>query len=379
MAGLYLFYESLTDDGAGCLFLSEETNATSLYKEFSFSEIRELQESCPLIVVINSAHARFHLLEMPLLQEKKARTAIPFALEEQLSKSMDNYHFAFSRAFYQQGHYLVVSMEKAWLWQCLERLTKENIHCNQITLDWFALNENESALTSKGLLVYQPDFKGSLSRELSQIFIEKQPLSPLYCFSDSTDWALPCSKKESDTATAWIGKRLDEKNWINIAQGEFKQGDKVIQLKKWLLLTSGLVCIWAILWLGASLYKIHYLNKELENTDQQIAKIYRQYYPGAKKVINPKFRLSQLFQSNKSSQRQQLWFIMTHLSQTLQTHHIKVQRFVYQNNQLSLTLLSPDFNQLEAFEQTLESKGIKVKQTQAGNTKEGIIATLELS
>ena len=71
--------------------------------------------------------------------------------------------------------------------------------------------------------------------------------------------------------------------------------------------------------------------------------------------------------------------MMGQLSQSLQDYQIHLQRIVYQNRQLTLTLISPDFNQLEEFEQRLESQGIKVKQTQAGNSKQGVVATLELS
>lgn len=379
MAGFFLFHSSLTDDGASCLLQAQAAETQPEFRFFSFSEIRELQASHPLTIVINTFHSRLHRLEMPLLNEKKARTAIPFALEDKLSKPMDSYHFAFSRMFYHQGHYLVVSIEKAFMEQLLQPLQNANIHCRNITLDWFALKENESALLNDQLLIYHKDFQGSLSEEVARIFLEQQPLETVYCFSDSADWSLPCSNKESTPSAKWIANRLNEQGWINIAQGEFKQGDKSIPLKKWFVITGGLVALWALLWLSSSLYKIHHLNKEIEITDKQIAKIYQKYFPGAKKIINPKFRLTQLFKSNKPAERQQLWFIMAQLSHTLQSHQIKVQRFVFQNRQLTITLLSPDFNQLEEFERKLESKGVKVKQTQAGNSKEGIIATLELS
>ncbi len=379
MAGLFLFYSSLTDEGAGCVLISDDSSIRPEFRFFSFLELRQLQEHQPLVIVLSSAHAVFHSLEMAFLPEKKARMAIPFALEDELSKPLDRYHFAFSRAFYQGGKYLIISLDSNFLAQGIEQLKKENIECQNITLDWFALKEHEAALTGNQLLINQADFKGSLSMELAELFAAEQPFEQLYCFSDSENSPLQCSEKLDIPSAVWVAGRLAEQPWINISQGPLKQGNKTLQLKKWLLISSSLALLWAVTWLGASLYQIHQLSKDIDSTDAKIAKIYRQYFPGAKKIINPKFRLSQLFKSDKPGERQQLWFMMGQLSQSLQDYQIHLQRIVYQNRQLTLTLISPDFNQLEEFEQRLESQGIKVKQTQAGNSKQGVVATLELS
>ena len=135
----FLFAKHLDADGCLSIRLNTFGEEEAPLQKRTAAELLMLQENARTIVVLPTASASLHVLTLPWLSERKAREAIPFALEEVIAQPVSEVHFAFDKAHYSNGQYLVVAIDAAFLSQCIGLLDELDIDFDVLTLDWFAL------------------------------------------------------------------------------------------------------------------------------------------------------------------------------------------------------------------------------------------------
>ena len=100
----FIFADSLDDNSAFCLVLDEDGNITAPLSMRTFDEIQIIQANAITTVILPTRVVTLHRLELPWLSESKARTAIPYALEEQLAQNVNTLHFAFDKSYHKNQH-----------------------------------------------------------------------------------------------------------------------------------------------------------------------------------------------------------------------------------------------------------------------------------
>lgn len=165
---------------------------------------------------------------------------------------------------------------------------------------------------------------------------------------------------------------------MNLCQGEMQHGNKGDLIKKGYQLVGVLFCFWLISLLVVNGIKLHLLNKQTQKIDEQIAVIYHEFFPGAKQIISPKFRITQLLKSNNTEEQNRFWFLLNQFAKVMKNDHNALEQLRYQNKTLSVTIISTDFASLEELENELKKLQLKVKQTQASTREQQVVATLEL-
>lgn len=405
MPTCFLFTKYLNDNGCVCLRLGDDGTVESPPEQRSFEAIRALQMNARTLIVETSEHASLFEVDLPLLAEKKARAAIPYALEDELAQTINSLHFAFDRQFYRRHHYLVTVIDREKIQWIMHRLQTHEIEFEAITLDWFALNAHEMCMTEDTLLINQPDFKGALPTELAEMYLKNSSFvkhsiksevrgdtdttaneeastienETFYCFKDSKKLSLTLEYEQvNETSVCWTAKRLLKSPWINLCQGEMQLRNQTPHLKKGYQLLGALAIAWLITMISVDLIKVHILNKKIHAVDQEIALIYKSFFPEAKQVISPKFRISQLLGADDSS-KSNLWYLLAKLSQAIENSKTTIEKLSYQNNSLSVTITSPNFAELEQLENQLQQMQLHVNQTQAATQDDRVIATLELT
>jgi len=175
------------EDGFFSLTLNGEGNVETALAKRSVSEIKQLQSQAKTIVVASTEQFSLHRIALPWLPEKKARAAIPFALEDKLAENLDDLHFAFDKNHYEHGHYLVAVGNKSYLVDLITTLDKHDLTFDLLTLDWFALKNNESCILDSNVLVHNDlIFSGSLPLGLALNYLKDLPVDQtLYIFPDS--------------------------------------------------------------------------------------------------------------------------------------------------------------------------------------------------
>lgn len=378
MDTLFLFTKHLDENGCFCLKITADGTLIVPPAKRDFIEIKTLQNECKTLVIETSEQASLLNLELSWLPERKARAAIPYALEDKLAQPVDELHFAFDRARYQNNQYLITVVSKQRIRYLMQLFQEHDIEFVGITLDWFALEPKELCFNEATLLINTDEFKGALKEELIDIYLKNHPDQEPLLFTDSPP-AYSSFPKKQECSSVWIAQRLLKTKLMNLCQGEMQHGDKANLLKKKYLLTAALFCLWLISLLAVNAIQLHSLNKQTQKIDEQIAVIYHEFFPDAKQIISPKFRITQLLKSNNTEDQNRFWFLLNQFAKVMKNDRITLEQLRFQNKTLSVTLISTDFASLEELENELKKLQLKVKQTQASTHEQQVVATLELT
>lgn len=378
MDHFFLFTKHLDDNSCFCLKISQTGELINPPAQRNFAEIKTLQQECTTVIIETTTRASILDLELPWLPERKARIAIPYALEDQVAQPVEELHFAFDRIRYQNNHYLIAVTSKQRIQYLMNLLNEQDIKFDVITLDWFALSPQELCISESILLINNDDFKGALSGELALSYIKKNSLNQPLIFQDSTidvDSSLP---KITDHSYTWIAQKILKIKPLNLCQGNMVKGNATGSIKKGYQLAAALCGIWLLSLLLVNAIALYLVNKKTSKIDQDITVIYHEFFPDAKQVISPKFRISQLLNSNMANTQARFWFLLNQFAKTITDNPMTIEQLRYQNKTLSVTLVSPDFASLEDIENKLRKLQLKVKQTQASTRDQNVVATLEL-
>jgi len=381
VATCFLFSQQFDEEKCLSLRLDQAGEVEAPLALRSIEECRTLQADARTIVVMPADVSSVHEIELPWLGERKARAAIPYALEDHLAQNVNTLHFAFDRQYYQNNHYLVAVIDKQLLTDLIARLQAVNLKFDVITLDWFALKEHEACITQTTILAHDHTFKGSLSAELAAIYLNNRPLTTeVLVFADSNPQISSNSFTPIDSAcNVWVAKRLARINAMNLGQGELQQSSGKQTSVFWYQASAVLFGIWLITLITTHAIQLYSLTSKNKVFDQQIAVIYREFFPQAQQVISPKFRITQLLKSNVATEQDSLWQLLDKLSQALVRSQITIEQLRFQNPMLAVTLTSKDFAALEKLQVALRQAKVKVEQTQASSHEQQVVATLELS
>ncbi|MCX7090258.1 MAG: type II secretion system protein GspL [Legionellales bacterium] len=359
----------------------------------TIEEIRALQENARTIIVFPSEWCGLYRVELPLLPDHKAREAIPYALEDHLAQEVSQVHIAFDKVHYQNGKYLVVVIDKQLMTEWMARLFSLNVDYDLITIDWFALNQGEGWVAEQSVVVDAPAFQGAISLDIWendtpvwaadvrwQVFAES-PTRPA--------WAE--ALRRATTRHTWLAERLYQTKNLNLCQGAFQHTTSQTQVKHWYQWAGILAVVWFVSFIGIHLGLYLLTTHQSQKLDQQIAKSYRVFFPGAQQVISPKIRIMQLLKKNQLGNNAAFWSLIEKFSLALvQTKPglahpstlkltSAVQTLQFQNQVLTVMFHCDDFATLEAIEAFLQKKQVHVHQVSAATENEKIVAKLELS
>ncbi len=372
----YLFAETLDEENGLSICLDLRGGVYAPLAQRSIAEIQALQVNAKTVVVISAQHAALHMLELPWLNEKKARAAIPYALEEYLAQPVQELHFAFDRAHYRHNHYLVVVIDQAWLRKIIQRLEVLELDFSEITLDWFALPQQASCCFDDVMLVNNAAFKGALNAEWFACYQPPEQAEGVhYTFVNSPVDSGLQSTKLDEPAQTWIAKQLQLKAGINLCQAEFAHSTRTETSKQWHVASLVLLGLWLLAWVVVGGYQLRQLTRQLRVLDAEIVTIYHDFYPRDKQVISPEFRIRQKL---GTGQADYFWPLYQKLIQISHSANVTITQWRFQANMLSLTLTAPDFSVLDQFQENLQQVGMHVTQAHASSEQQAVLATLEL-
>lgn len=359
----------------------------------SVEEIRSLQDNARTIIVFPTEWCGLYQVELPLLPDRKAREAIPFALEDQLAQPVTQVHFVFDKAYYQEGHYLVVVIDKQTMSEWMAKLSNLDLNYDSITIDWFALQEGEGWVDTHTVTIRSQFFQGSLSLDIWDHYPHEWASKVTWhIFKDSpirSEWSEGATLPKT-TAQTWIAERLFNRKNLNLCQGDFQHATSQSQVKRWYQLAGMVAVAWLICFMGIQFGFYKMLAHKTQALDQDIAQSYRVFFPGAQKVISPKIRISQLLKQHQLGNNASLWSLIESFSsalvspqprQTTQSNVIppRVQSLQFQNQVLTVLFHCDNFSALEQIESVLQKKHVKVHQVSAATEDDRVVAKLELS
>lgn len=368
MLTLFIFITLPDEAGYPCVLLRDAGDIEQPLTTLAPNAIIALQaQADSTVIVLSSNHFTLFSVALPLLPEKKARLALTYALEEHIAQNMTELHLAFDRRHYRQGHYDVIAGDKHSLDTLIQALTQQGIAFDTITIDWCALAEKQALTLPDYTLIRSSTFQGALSPDLAA--------AGNHLNTEVEQVHLP----EAITAQTWIAQRLVNTSPLNLCQGQFQLGHSKSDPLRWYYAAAGALLLWFVSMLGFNTWQLYANHKTLNVLDKETAIIYRQFFPGAKLVVSPRFRISKLLQTAQKAPNDTFWVVLAAVTEAAIKYNVLVEQIRFQNTALLLSLSTTDFNTLESFEAALRKTPLTVKQTQAATRDKRIYSTLELT
>lgn len=379
MTTCFLFAEEFSEQACLSLCLDDSGQVVAPLAMRSIEEFKLLQKNAQTIVVLPAELSGLYEVELPWLGERKARAAIPFALEEQLAQSVATLHFSFDREHYQKNRYLVAVIDKPFLMDLMAKLDGFGLEFDCITLDWFALHEQEVCITNKGLLIHEERFKGALSIDVASTYLENASKDiQVLRFKDSVSKLKANKVKTLKTDYyTWIAERLLNASAINLCQADLQHDNRQQLAFYWYKACAIVLAVLLVCGILMKAMQVQLLNTRIAKVDKDIATVYQVFFPGASHVISPKFRINQLLKG--SGQTSPLWYLLDKLARVNDKALVTIQDMRFQGKGLVMTLKSKNFTDLETLQSRLRNEKIKVTQLQASSHDQHVLATLELA
>ncbi|MDF1684883.1 MAG: type II secretion system protein GspL [Legionellaceae bacterium] len=348
---------------------------------YTIEEIKSMQIGSQTVVVLPASIASLHRLDLPKLSSRKAREAIPYALEEELAEPVSELHVAFDRDTQGDSKYRVVVINRLRLRAWMLELEALELPFDAITLDWFAVQLGEVCATATDLLVHQDTIVGALSPLMATQYLTAHPEACAgFAFDDSE-----ASLQQHDLLAAhegsyrlFVAKRLLAGSYVNLCQGGFQHRthDKTGSL--WYGVCGALLVAWFVSVLGMNAIALHRLQIKQAGLDKQIAKHYHVFFPEAKQVISPRFRIERLLNQTGAAPHDSFWMLFDTLANVVALNPLDIESIRFRDQTLWVSVAAQDFALLEAFEQKLKNARVRVKKTQARTRDNQVTATLEL-
>ncbi len=390
--------------------LSGEVEAVSI--ETPLSELAAAASGCRIIVIVPATDLLLTSAQVPSRNRQRIITAVPFMLEDQLASDVDQLHFV-SGAPDAAGQVATVVVEHQKMQQWLELLKAHGVEPHMIVADlcclprvaeqsWSLLLERESALIctaqNRGFAVdganlllmlrsaLQESEKGAGLPEQLRLMsaVADDAALPEQVMEQLNEFDLIVHREtEGVDILALLAKGLDEKQALNLLQGQYSRRDQLGKLlRPW---RAAAVMLAALLLFSGGMTVADYfkLSQQQIALKKHIEQTYLAACPGAKRIVNPKAQMKECLKKMRgggSASGDGLLEMMASVGDALKAASgLQLQRISFRNGQLDMALVIADIQGLDKLKQRLiKDSGLKVEILSATSRNSRIEARLQL-
>ena len=371
----------------------------TLTGEGTLSEAAEVARGRRTLALIPASEILITQVKIPTKNRQRLLQAIPFSLETELTQDIEQLHFATGATDNDNTTpVLIIAQQKLEEW--LSRLQSAGLEPIGLYADLLCLPWNPNSWTlyqdEQTLLVRTGPFQGfsadgksgmEMLRFALQQAEESAPQQLILYHSAQNDASASqdftqygCevveSTLESPTQlTALLADNLNEKQQINLLQGEFQKQDKLtLQWKRWL--PAALLAV-AVVFSSLVVNVIDYYQyKERSSVlDNRIRQVFQQAFPDIKRIVDPKVQMEQqlkLMRGGKAGGSAQfLSLFIPSASVIKDSPNTTLEGISFRDGQLDLQLTIKELQALENLKKTIEQKrlGVEIRTANAAGDK----------
>lgn len=355
------------------------------------SSLSERAGSRPITALVPGCDVLLKWVLLPAKASRKALTAIPFMLEEELSTNINEQFFALGPRVGQQQAVAVVKKDSLQAW--LDAIKQAGLECDKLLPDVLAVPHAESAWSFVTLgqqaIIRQDQWQG-LQGDLAWVlpavehFAKQQP-TPLQIENYSDQALSNLANVQSTDQPLEMPMQLLATGALtsdfNLLQGEFKVKKQANhQWHQWRLAAglAGLALLATLIDRGIEINKLKHENDQLS---AQIQAEYQRAFPNSPKPRlvreTMKKRLAALESGGASVS---MLAVMSQLSDAFASSNIKPQtlRFDTTRSELRLQAVANNYESLEIFKRLAEESGFVVQQGAINNRDNQVIGSLTI-
>jgi len=396
---LQLPADGLNEADEWCWVLrDDERPAGSLFRGVLAETVKQAA-GARVVVLVPGVDVLLASTELPGLNRQRLARAVPFALEEQLASDVEELHFALGhRDDDGRIHNAVVARDKIAAW--LERLRAAGLQADVMLSEVLAVpreaandaGRHWTLLIDGARCLLRTDSQHGLALDLDNLSVVLQAaldeagdslpasLDVKICgddtFSDSDDYrqlGQVCEEAgigverqlQDDDGALLLARGFDEKVAINLLQGDYsRRGQLEKLLRPWrpAILLLGL---WLVVQLGAMGLEYSRLSKQDTEMREQITALYREAFPQARKVVNPRVQMERglaKLRGTSGGQTDLLGFIGKAGPILKATPGLKLRSLRYKENRLDIDLEISSLQTLDKLKQRLaDEAGLTVE------------------
>ena len=360
----------------------------------ALATLKERAGQRPVVTLVPSRDVSLKQVTLPPRAARKAISAIPYMLEDELSEDIDSLFFALGSRHANRQNVAVVRREQMQLWQSM--LDDAGLFSTTMIPDALAMpyHEDGSSVMQLGdsLLVREDQWKvleGEAGWIISALRFaaKKQPEPlPLYTYSPLEQLAtadFTVQSQQLDAPLEILATHYKQAD-INLLQGEFKQQKQQTQgLGKWRLAAS-LAIIALILTLGDKGVTLYQLERQQIALETSIAEQFRQVFPNTRRIGDVRQIRSRI--NNEIARLEQgggdtsLLVMLTRLADAFNQSQVVPQllRFDAQRGELRIQASGRNFAALEQFKNAATAAGFNVDQGAINNRNNSVVSAMTI-
>jgi len=389
------------------LHIAEDGTQTS--SQTALNELAALASGCRIIIIVPATEVSLMSAAVPSRNRQRILSAVPYILEDQLASDVEQLHFVIG-APDANGEVTAAVVEHQKMRQWLELLRSNGVEPHMIVADlcclpvseipqWTLLLEGDIALLSTG---YNQGFavdrenlvmmlRNALqAREQSADAPEQLRLlsngagDDLALLEQLSEFDLVVSREdEAVDALALFAQGLDEKQAMNLLQGQYSRRDQMGKLLRPWRAAAAMLAALLLFSGGMTVANYFELSGEQAALKKHIEETYLAACPGAKRIVNPRAQMTQCLKKLRGgggTSDDGLLVMLSSMGDALKAAGgLQLQRMSYRNGQLDMALAISDIQALDKLKERItKDAGLQVEILSATSRDNRVEARLQL-
>lgn len=349
------------------------------------SSLKERGSSAEVIALLPASSVYFTQVELPKSASRKALSAIPFMIEEELCGDISTLFFALGNKDNNRQNVAVIAKDTINLWQ--HALIDADLFCTKLVPDAYCLpssNDVSMLEINDDVLVKFPDqvyLQGENSWVLP-LAIDQATTKDLdiKCFSEIQNW--PASQ-EAEFDFDLLPMQLLMQGAIdadlNLFQGEFSVKRKVNPIwDKWKVAAAlALIAICANLVVKTT--ELNSIKNERKLVRQQIEQAVEQGFPnlGAYRALKPALE-KEMIRLEQGGGNLSMLAMLSRLGGAFEASGVKPQNIRYdgKRSEIRMQSVARSFEALERFRRDAQNLGFEIEQGPINNRGDEVVGVI---
>lgn len=388
---------------AGTIYIRLEEHETSWLVQgvdgFGREQCGSLEEAARAstglrtVVLVPTTHVLLTHTDLPLQNRHKLRLAVPYAIEDQLSEDVENLHFALGTR--QENGVPVAVVARARMQAWLDELGAAGLHPFAMVPDvlalpyapteWSLLLSREGALLrngrARGHVLPKEELDLLLEIALEQAGDARPSLLRVFdaCGDGSHERVVRIAERHEVPVTVEecpggeldvLARQLALPFPLDLLQGEFSRREQLGKLwRPWR--GAAVLCVIALaLQAGMATWDYMRLDREVQALSQRIETVYRQTFPDARNVVDPRKQMQDRLAALRNGRGDSFTTLLAGAAPVVKAAGAEVNGLRYKDGVLDMDLNLADLQRLDKLKQDLLGKGLGVD-IQTANSRAG--------
>ncbi|MFK5969381.1 MAG: type II secretion system protein GspL [Candidatus Marithrix sp.] len=346
--------------------------------------------NCQPIILIPSTEVILTKVNIPSKKRQKIIQAIPYALEEQLIDEVENLHFAIGQPV--AGNIPVSVIAKTCLENYLQRLQTAGFKPAVIIPDVLAIpnqSNNWTVMYTDDIVLVRTGLQAGFAIEadnlnfMLQMAVANNPPEQIMVINHKSTMELTNLQALGIPLKTIEGNILDgiiANKQLNLLQGAYRPQNNNLLRHWWLTMALGL--IWSGLYIVEQVMEYRDLSQQRQFLNQQITETYRNTFPEARRIVNPRVQMEQKLVALRGQQQVSEIFLSTlnKITPALKSiPNLFIKKITFRQQKIDLYLTINNFQALEKIQTQLNKLDLAVKIKSAASQNRKVETHIQIS